>query len=191
MDDPSESEFPEWERDYLNRLAGRIVHSYDLEKNKHIRGFDFTLYASFEAQRHKQLFHPAISYAEHNLYEYLFVNEYDTVTIETVDQLIDLGHELADDWIDADDDHYATEFSFGLIVPSIPDDIRQYVSRIDERTMLRYGFDGHYDIHIIVVAPEEQSIVATDRAEIQAAFIEWDTQSRSTGIFSSLLDQLR
>lgn len=103
----------------------------------------------------------------------------------SVDRHVTLGHELAAAWIDADHEHFSTEFTFVLVAESIPEPVRRRVSELDERTLLSYGFTGHYDVHVVVVVPGAETLVASDGADVAEALATWDPLERET---PSLLD---
>ncbi len=189
--DPGATTRPTWDDHYLDELAARLAHSYDLQKDRQINSRSFPLYGYLELHRQKQVLHPALSFAHHQLYEHVLVTTTDTISQQTVSDLVELGHTLADEWIDPGEEHYSTEFSFGVVTDHIPKAVTTAVSTIDERTMLKYGFNGHYDINIIVVAPEQEALIANDTADIAEAFRHWPPADASPGgLFDRLFDYL-
>jgi len=164
---------PEWDDDYLDRVADRLVVNYDLERDHRVQGQRFPLYGQMELHSQKHFFHPALSFAHHESYEHLFVRRVDRVDTGTVDDLVALGHDLADDRVDPHEEHYSTEFTFALVAPAIPDAVREQVAGLDERTLLKYGFNGHYEVNVVVVAPSREEIVANEAADVTEAFTTW------------------
>jgi len=169
---------PVWEDDYLDRVADRLAVNYDLERDYRVGGYRFPLYGEMELHSQKHFFHPALSFAHHESYEHLYVRRADRVDAATVDDLVALGHDLADDLVDPHEEHYSTEFTFALVAPEVPDDVRDQVAGLDERTLLKYGFNGHYEVNVVVVAPSREEIVANEAADVTEAFTTWDPIER-------------
>ncbi|AEH36823.1 hypothetical protein [Halopiger xanaduensis] len=178
--EPSERSVPDWDDEYVDRVSDRLMHNYDLEKDRAVAGERFTLYGEMNLVSQKHFLHPAISLAEHESNEHLFVQRVDRLDDETLDRYVDLGHELADDeeWLEPDEEHFATEFTFVAVAPSIPDDVRRRVADFSERTLLKYGYHGHYEINLVVVAPDREELVANENADVEAAFRLWDEIER-------------
>jgi len=173
--DPRETaDVPEWEDDYLDRVSDRLLHNYDLEKDRRVQGGSFDLYGEMRMHSEKHFLHPALSYAEHHSTEHLLVRRQDGVTVADLEALVALGHDLADAWIEHDEEHFSTEFIFGVVADSIPDDVRSFVADFSDRQLLKYGFEGHYEIHLLAVAPEANSLVASPNADVEQAFRLWD-----------------
>ena len=185
---------PDWEDKYIDRVADRLVFNYDLDKDVTVRGERFTLYGRLTVESQKHFLHPSLSYANHGSVEYLFCRRGSGVTVAECERLVALGHELADEWIDADEEHYSTDFTFVLLVPEVPDDVRAFVSGFRDRTLLKFGFYGHYEINLVVVAPSAEAVVASQEAHVQQAFRLWDpigTGTDEPGLFGSLVRRLR
>lgn len=165
---------PEWDDEYIDALALRLQFNYDLEKDRPVRGERFELYGHMEFHSQKHFLHPAISFAHQEAHEHLFVRRQDRVTEADLDRLVELGHDLADEWIDPHEEHYSTEFTFGLVVPSIPDDVRSRIAGLDERTLLKLGYNGHYEVNLLAVSPEKNELVANDAVDVETAFRTWE-----------------
>jgi hypothetical protein len=169
-----EPDVPEWDDDYLDDVRDRIMHSYDLERDYKVRGEPFTMYGALQMESHKQFFHPSLRFGHYRSAEHLFVRRVDSVDEGDLESLIDLGHELADNWIDPDEEHYITEFTFVLLAPSVPDDVRSFVDGFRDRTLLKGGYYGHYEVNLLVVAPDAEDSVASSEADVEAAFRVWE-----------------
>lgn len=165
---------PDWEDEYIDRVSDRLMTNYDLEKDFSVGRERFDLYGEMRMRSEKHFFHPALSYAQHHSTEHLFVRRQGTVRVADLESLVGLGHELADEWIEADDQHFSTEFIFAIVAEEIPDDVRSFVADYDDRTLLKYGFKGHYEVHLVVVAPEAKSLVSSPKAHVEQAFRLWD-----------------
>ncbi|MFB6309454.1 MAG: hypothetical protein ABEH35_09000 [Haloarculaceae archaeon] len=186
-DDPL-AEVPDWDDEYLDRVSDRLLASFDLEKDRHVRGERFPMYGEMRVLNRKQLFHPAISYGEHELVEHLFVCRAEPVSVADLERLVDLGHELADEWIEADEQHFGTRFSFAVVTDTIPDAVREYVEGFRERTLLNYGYYGDYEINLVVVAPDRETSVESEQADVASAFRLWESSDDdSTGLLGRLL----
>ncbi|MDQ2051240.1 hypothetical protein RBH26_12200 [Natronolimnohabitans sp. A-GB9] len=165
---------PDWDDEYVDRVSDRLLHNYDLEKDVAVDGEQFTLYGEMELVSKKHFLHPALSIAEHESTEHLFVRRVDRVDDRTLDRVVDLGHRLSSDWIDADEEHFSTEFTFVLIAPSIPDDVCERVEAFDGRRLLKWGYHGHYEINLVVVSPDDEHLVASENADVATAFRLWE-----------------
>lgn len=187
--DGKPADVPEWDDDYIETVSRRLLYNYDLEKDRVVRGERFDLYGHMELRSEKHFLHPALSFAQHEAHEHLFVRRTDRVTDREIDSLLELGHELADEWIDPDEEHYCTEFTFVLVAPTIPDDVRSRVAGLDERTMIRFGYYGHYEVNVVVTAPDARDLVANDAADVAEAFQTWEPIEREEPGFLELLSR--
>ncbi|WP_254766227.1 hypothetical protein [Salinilacihabitans rarus] len=181
---------PELDDEYLDRVSGRLVHSYDLETDVRVRGERFDLAGELRVESSKHLFHPSVTYANHHMREYLYADRRDRVSVADLERLVDLGHDLADERVEPSEEHKATEFTFVVVAPSIPEAVRSFVEGFKERTLLRYGFHGHYEIHLCVVAPEREACVSSRRTEVDAAFALWEPIEEERGLLGRVLDSL-
>lgn len=175
---PAAADVPNWDDEYVDRVSDRLMHNFDLEKDRTVAGERFTLYGRMDLVSQKHFLHPAISIAEHATTEHLFVADLEGVDDGTIDRYVDLGHQLGEDWIDPDEEHYCTEFTFVVIAPSIPDDVRSRVTNFSDRTLLKYGYHGHYEINLLVVAPETEELVTSENADVATAFRLWEQIER-------------
>ncbi|OLZ40223.1 hypothetical protein A6E15_04150 [Natrinema saccharevitans] len=183
---------PDWDDEYVDRVSDRLMHNYDLEKDRAVDGERFTLYGRMDLTSQKHFLHPAISIAEHESTEHLFVERVDRVDDRLLDRYVDLGHRLADEWIDPDEEHYSTEFTFVAVAPSVPGDVRDRVAGFDDRTMLKYGFNGHYEINLAVVAPETETLAASENADVATAFRLWEPiERKKAGVLGLIARRLQ
>jgi len=181
---------PVWDDDYLERVSGRLLHNYDLERDRTAAGEHFDLYGEMRMRSQKHFLHPALSYAEHRATEHLFAKRVDGAGVADVERYVDLGHDLAEEWIEADEEHYGTDFSFVLVVPRITDDVREFVTGFKARTMIRYGYHGHYEINLVVVAPDAEEIVTSRSTDLDRAFAVWSSADEAGDDSPGLLDRL-
>ena len=189
------SAVPDWEDEYLDRVSDRLMFNYDLERDGIVRGERFDLFGEMRIESEKQFFHPALSYANHQSREFLFARRVAGATRAELERLVELGHELAADseWVDADEEHYGTDFTFVLVAGSIPEDVRAFVADFSDRTLLKFGYYGHYEVNLAVVSPGEEDAVASEGADVARAFTLWsdvDPTARR-GVVARLLDRLR
>lgn len=180
---------PDWDDEYVDRIADGLMHSYDLEQETNVRGESFTLSGQLRIEHQKHFLHSSINYANHGSEEYLFARRQRRVTRDDLTSLVDLGHELADEWIEGDETHYSTDFTFVLIAPEITDAVRAFASGFRDRTLLKLGYYGHYEIHLIVVAPEAQDSVKSKNADI-GVFAPW-RDPEPAGLFDRLMRRLK
>ncbi|MFB6095528.1 MAG: hypothetical protein ABEJ71_03625 [Halodesulfurarchaeum sp.] len=169
-----EIERPDWEDEYLDRVADRLMFNYDLEKDYAVAGDTFDLYGQLQIENQKHFFHPSLNYANHESVEHLFVRRVDSVVVSDLETLVELGHRLADEWIALEEEHFSTDFSFVVVVPEIGEDVRQFVTGFKDRNLLKFGFYGHYEINLAVIAPDEEVAVASTNADVVTAFRTWE-----------------
>ncbi len=177
-------ELPEWDDAYFDQLAGRLVYNYDLEKDRRVEGESFELYGQLSLTSKKHFLHPALSFAHHESTEHLFATRREALDVSTLDRFVELGHELADEWIEPDEEHFSTDFTFVVVADDVTDDVRDRVDGFQDRTLLKYGYNGHYEISLIVVDPERETIVASPAADATEAARVWaDIEREEPGIF--------
>ena len=172
---PEPEDVPDWDDEYVDRVSDRLMFNYDLEKEFAARGRTFTMYGEMRMESQKQLLHPSVNYANHAHYEHLFVRRIDRPTVADLESLVELGHELADEWIKADEEHQGTDFTFVVVADEIPDAVASFVSGFKDRTLLRFGYYGHYEVNVGVVAPDREETVGSRNADVVAAFRTWES----------------
>jgi hypothetical protein len=179
---------PVWADDeYLDRVSDRLMFSYDLERDYAVRGHSFPMYGELRIENQKQFLHPALNYADHETREHLFARRAGEPTVADLERLVDLGHDLADEWVDADEEHYETNFTFVVVADTISDAVRSFVSGFRDRTLLKYGYYGCYEVNLVVVAPDDEDGVASQEADVLQAFALWgDVDTPDEGFFSRL-----
>jgi hypothetical protein len=176
---------PTWDDEYLDRVSDRLMYSYDLERDHRVRGERFDMYGEFRMRNQKQFLHPSLSYADHDTEEHLFARHTSTPRVADLESLVGLGHDLADDWLDPDEEHYETNFTFVLVADRLPDEVESFVAGFRDRTLLRYGYYGHYEVNLVVVAPDDKAGVASQEADVLQAFALWgDIEDDDEGFFS-------
>ncbi|WP_122089869.1 hypothetical protein [Halalkalicoccus subterraneus] len=185
-------EVPDWEDPYLDRVADRIATNYDLEKDFRVRGERFDLHGELSVRNQKQFLHPSISFARHDSTEHLLARRAETVREEDLERLVGLGHELADEWITPSDEHFSTDFTFALVAADLDEAAREYVAGFSDRTLLKLGYHGHYEINLVVACPDEEDLVASENADVAAAFSLWEPVERErSGLLGRLASRLR
>jgi hypothetical protein len=185
--DERSEDVPAWDDDYFERVGARLMYNYDLERDRAVAGERFALYGEMAVHTRKHFLHPALSYAEHEAAEHLFAARRDGVRVADLERYVDLGHDLAEEWIEADEEHYGTDFSFALVVPEIPEAVRSFVSGFKDRTMIKYGYHGHYEVNLVVVAPEAEAVVASRSTDLDRAFAVWSSaEKESPGLLERL-----
>ena len=185
---------PDWDDAFVDRVSDRLMFNYDLEKDRTVRGHSFTLYGELRIESQKEFFHPLLNYANHEQREHLFVRRAGGATVADLERLVELGHDLADEWIDANEEHFGTQFTFVVVAPEIPDDVRTFVSGFRDRTLLKYGYYGDYEVALAVVAPDREEAVGSESADVTAAFRTWTDvpdPERQTGVLGRLVRRLR
>lgn len=182
---------PEWDDAYLDRVAARLAANYDLRKGFEVRGERFELYGELSVRNQKQLLHPSISFAHHDSSEHLFARRVETVREDELDRLVELGHALAEEWIVPSDEHYSTEFTFALVADAFDDGVREHVSGFSDRTLLKFGYHGHYEVNLIVAVPDDERLLASENADVAAAFAPWEPiEAERSGLFARIARRL-
>ena len=181
-------EVPVWDEDpYLDRVSDRLMYNYTLERNHQFRGENWELYGEMRVLNQKQLFHPALSYADHESEEYLYARRVDRPTVDELERLVDLGHELADERVNPNEEHYRTDFTFVLVADELPAEVREFVDGQRERTLLKFGYYGHYEVNLGVIVPDRQEAVAGEAADVVEAFVLWeDVTTPDEGVLSRI-----
>lgn len=180
-------DLPEFDDEYLSAVRDRLAANYDLERDYAVAGERFDMYGLLHIESQKQVLHPALNWANYESEEHLFVRRQETVSERDLDRLVDLGHEVAEERVDAHEEHFGTEFTFVLVVPEIPDAVADRVSGFRDRTLLKYGYHGQYEVNLVVVAPDDEDGVASQEADVLQAFALWgDVDTPDEGFFSRL-----
>ncbi|KAB1192936.1 hypothetical protein GJR96_05540 [Haloferax sp. MBLA0076] len=191
--DGPDLDVPEWDDEYLDRVSDRLMFHYDLEKNSVVRGERFDLFGSMLMETQKQFMHRSINYANHHAKEYLFARRVDTATIAELERLVELGHELADLWVEPSPEHFGTDFTFVLVAPDVPEDVHDFVSDFADRTLIKFGYYGHVEMNVAVVAPDDEAAIASRNADSVDAFTLWTdiSPTSSKGVVQRLVERLR
>ena len=164
---------PDYDDEYLDRVSDRLMYSYDLDRDETVNGERFELTATLRMRNQKQFLHPALSYADHDQREFVFARRVRTPTVAELERLVELGHGIADERIEANEEHYGTDVTFVLVADRLPGDVADFVDGFRDRTLLKFGYYGHYEVNLIVVVPDAESIVDSEAAGITDAFRLW------------------
>ncbi|KAB1189208.1 hypothetical protein GJR98_03690 [Haloferax sp. MBLA0077] len=186
------TDVPDWEDEYLDRVSDRLMYNYDLEKDHRVDGESFDLFGTMHIETQKQFLHRSINFANHYMDEYLLARRTSRATLAEVERLVDLADTLSEEWIDGSEEHQGTEFTFVLVAPDITDDVRSFVNRFSRRKLLKYGYHGHYEVHLVVVAPDDEDVVASEHADVARAFTLWQDSSLepTPGLLTRVLRRL-
>ena len=176
---------PDYDDEYLDRISDRLMYSYDLDADLVVDGERFELYAEMRMRNQKQFLHPALSYADHDMMEYLFARRVPNPTVGELQRLVAFAHDVADERVDGDEQHFGTDVTVVLVADRIPDDVAAFVDGFRDRTLLKFGYYGHYEVNLIVVAPDDERLVASEAADIADAFRLWEpVETPDEGFFS-------
>jgi hypothetical protein len=179
---------PDWDDEYVDRVAERLLYSHDIEQDRRAGGERFTLYGRLQVENRKQFLHPAISYGHHEKVGHLLVTRRDRVSVADLERLVELGERLAEEWIEADEEHYETEFVFAVVTEAPPEAVREFVADFESRTLLKYGYYGHYYVRLLVVDPEAETLVASPGTDVATAFRLWgrEEDEKPNGVLGRL-----
>lgn len=169
---------PYWDEDpYLDRVSDRLMYNYDLRKDHRVRGERWDVYGEMRVLNQKQFFHPVLSYGDHESEEYLFVKRVTRPTVQELERLVDLGHDVAEEHVEGHEEHYRTDVTFVLVADELPDDVREFVDGFRDRTLLKFGYYGHYEVNLGVVVPGRQEAVVSEMGDVVEAFVLWEDVS--------------
>ncbi len=168
------ADVPTWSDEYLDRVSDRLLVNYDLERDRTVDGVRFELYGEMRMFSEKHFFHPVLSYGRHHQTEHLFARRSEAVDVAELERLVALGHDLADDWIEADERHFSTDFTFVTVADAVTEPVRAFVADFRDRNLLKYGYLGHYEVNLVVAAPDREQLVASEQADVAQAFRLWD-----------------
>lgn len=185
------AEVPVWDDEYLDAVALRLLHHYDLQREYTVDGEQFELYGHLEVKHERHAIHPSLTFAHHRTEEHLFVTRTSDLSTAELQRLETLGEQIADEWIDADENHYCTDITFAVVTELLPTEVQEYIDGYRNRTLLRKGYYGHYEINLIAVSPDREETVASQEADAEQAFRVWEPVVTETpGRLSRLIDWL-
>ncbi|QKY16658.1 hypothetical protein [Halorubrum sp. CBA1229] len=176
---------PDYDDEYLDRVSDRLMYSYDLDADVVVDGERFELTAEMRMRNQKQFLHPALSYADHDVMEHLFARRVAAPTVGELERLVEFAHGVADERVDGNEQHYGTDITVVLVADRIPEDVAEFVDGFRDRTLLKLGYYGHYEVNLVVVAPDEERLVASEAASSAEALRLWEpVEKPDDGIFS-------
>jgi len=73
--------------------------------------------ASMRIRSLKAFSHPSLDYDNHHSDKHQFARRVDPVTARDSERLVEPSHFLADDPVDADEEHFGADFPFVLVGP--------------------------------------------------------------------------
>jgi hypothetical protein len=184
-------EVPDWDDEYLDRVSDRLMFNYDLDRDTVVHGERFPMTGTLEVHSRKQFFHPALSYGHHESEEYLFVQRLARPTVADLERLAELGHRIADERVVADEEHFSTDVTFVVVAEDLPEDAAAFVGDHKDRTLLKYGYYGHYEVNLAVVVPDAERLVRSPAADTAEAFALWEPLTEERGLLGRLLDTIR
>ncbi|MGQ3329992.1 hypothetical protein [Halorubrum sp. FL23] len=176
---------PDYDDEYFDRVSDRLMYSYDLDRDVVVDGERFGLYAEMRVRNQKQFLHPALSYADHDMREFVFARRVSRPRVDDLERLVEFAHEVADERVDGDEEHYGTDVTVVLVADRISDGVADFVDGFRDRTLLKFGYYGHYEVNLIVVAPDAERLVASETADTADAFRLWERIDQpDEGLFS-------
>ncbi len=176
---------PDYDDEYLDRVSDRLMYSYDLEADVVVDGERFDLTAEMRMRNQKQFLHPALSYADHDVMEYLFARHVSDPTVGELERLVEFAHGVADERVEGNEQHYGTDVTVVIVADRISDQVAEFVDGFRDRTLLKFGYYGHYEVNLVVVAPDEERLVASEAASSAEALRLWaPVENPDDGIIS-------
>ena len=176
---------PDYDDEYLDRVSDRLMYSYDLDADVVVDGERFDLTAEMRMRNQKQFLHPALSYADHDVMEHLFARRVANPTVGELERLVAFAHGVADERVEGNEQHYGTDITVVLVADRISEPVAEFVEGFRDRTLLKFGYYGHYEVNLVVVAPDEERLVASEAASSAEALRLWEpVEKPDDGIFS-------
>jgi hypothetical protein len=176
---------PDYDDEYLDRVSDRLMYSYDLDEDVVVDGERFDLTAEMRMRNQKQFLHPALSYADHDVMEHLFARRVADPTVAELERLVEFAHGVADERVEGNEQHYGTDVTVVLVADRISDPVTEFVDGFRDRTLLKFGYYGHYEVNLVVVAPDAERLVASEAASSAEALRLWEpVEKPDDGIFS-------
>ena len=176
---------PDYDDEYLDRVSDRLMYSYDLDADVVVDGERFDLTAEMRMRNQKQFLHPALSYADHDVMEHLFARRAADPTVAELERLVEFAHGVADERVEGNEQHYGTDVTVVLVADRISDPVAEFVDGFRDRTLLKFGYYGHYEVNLVVVAPDEERLVASEAASSAEALRLWEpVEEPDDGVFS-------
>lgn len=170
---------PVWEDDpYLDAIALRLMHHYDLERDKEVDSQVFPMYGRLVIENERHVLHPALSFGYHRSTEHLFVARPPTISEQTLTQAETLGLALADEWVSHDTEHYSTDFTFVFVTSPIPDSVTDWITGYEHRELYKYGYHGHYELNFVATDPEHERLITSANSSIEELLRTWDRPHR-------------
>ena len=192
MSEQLPEDVPDWEDEYLDRVSDRIMYNYDLEKDVTVHGERFDLVGEMNIENEKHFFHPSLNYANHESREYLYARRQDDVSVADLERLVDVAHDIAEERVEYVDTHFSTDVTIAIVVPDIDPDVADFVSSYADRNLLKYGFNGHYEINLLVAAPADRDVVSSENADVWKAFQTWEQiENEEPGLFQLITRRLQ
>src|SRR6056297_833230 len=165
---------PDYDDEYLDRVSDRLMYSYDLDRDVVVDGERFDLTAEMRVRNQKQFLHPALSYADHELMEYVLARRVSTPSAGELERLVEFAHSVADERVEGDEQHYGTDITVVLVADRIPEAVAEFVDGFRDRTLLKFGYYGHYEVNLVIVAPDGERLVASEAASSAEALRLWE-----------------
>ena len=66
----------------------------------------------------------------------------------------------------------------------------RFVSGFRDRTLLKYGYYGAYEIHLAVVAPDREDVVVSKKSDIDDAICVWQSIEPNRGFIDRLKERI-
>ncbi len=167
-------EVPTWSDEYLDRVSDRLLHNYDLEKDIVVNGESFDMGGEMRIESQKHFLHSSLNYANHEAREYFYSRRQDDIDVADLESLVSKGHDIAEKRVEHTDQHFSTDITFVIVVPTYDDAVAEFVDSFADRNLLSFGFHGHFEINLVVAAPAERRLVHSKNVDMWKAFQTWE-----------------
>ena len=137
--------------EYLDRLKDSLTRYFDIELDKELCGKMFSLYGRYYTRNSKYFALKNIEVYSFTVNEYILYNNYNTVTVESINELMDYIKNNVDDIIIRDKDYMSSGITFLISTESIDKDTIKAVKNFKFYKSYSWGFKGWVNVKLIIV----------------------------------------
>lgn len=137
--------------EYLDRLKDSLTRYFDIELDKELCGKMFSLYGRYYTRNSKYFALKNVEVYSFTVNEYILYNNYNTVTVESINELMDYIKNNVDDIIIRDKDYMSSGITFLISTESIDKDTIKAVKNFKFYKSYSWGFKGWVNVKLIIV----------------------------------------
>lgn len=138
--------------EYLDRLKDSLKRYFDIELDKELCGKMFSLYGRYYTRNAKYFALKDIEVYSFTVNEYILYNNYNTVTVESINELKDYIKNNVDDIVIRDKDYMSSGITFLISSEeSIDKDTLKAVKNFKFYKSYSWGFKGWVNVKLIFI----------------------------------------